>query len=49
MDALCRAFGAEADAGLALPATTIAEENGRGAERAHKYGPLLDAMVLLAG
>ena len=30
MDALCRAIGAEADPGRALPAATIAEENGRG-------------------
>jgi hypothetical protein len=30
MDALCRAFGAEADAGPALPATKTTEESGRG-------------------
>ena len=30
MDALCRAFGAEADAGPALPATTTTQECGRG-------------------
>ena len=30
MDALCRAFGAEADAAPALPAATTTEECGRG-------------------
>jgi hypothetical protein len=30
IDALCRAFGAEADTGPALPATTTTEECGRG-------------------
>jgi hypothetical protein len=46
MDALCRAFGAAGPSGAS--ATTTTEECGReAAERAHKYGPQLDATTFL--